>query len=247
MEFDPRIEQEIIDGKIYYSVYGIPFEIMRSQYDIWILCEKDEPDYICQLQLRDASDGIITNKVVFYKTIIKERFKVKVKDHSVWISPRLKFRTDYLVREEDGYAIKRFAIGTPKKSVLWNIVASKSAPAEQSYQYEVNSTTKFYSTNSTAVQEKKDNDNTTCYVYIMKNERNGYYKIGISNNPQYRERTLQSQEPEITMIFKKPFDTRYEAYCTEQGLHEKYSSLRLRGEWFKLEERDVRKIINKLI
>lgn len=243
MEFDPRIEQEIIDGKIYYSVYGIPFEIMRSQYDIWILCEKDEPDYICQLQLRDASDV----KVVFYKTIIKERFKVKVKDHSVWISPRLKFRTDYLVREEDGYAIKRFAIGTPKKSVLWSIVASKSAPAEQSYQYEINSNTKFYSTNSTEIQENSNKTNTSCFVYIMKNERNGYYKIGISNNPQYRERTLQSEEPEITLIYKKKFDTRDEAYYTEQDLHSRFSDSRIRGEWFGLSERDIDYIIKKIL
>jgi hypothetical protein len=29
-----------------------------------------------------------------------------------------------------------------------------------------------------------------CYVYLMKDVSNNYYKIGISKTPEYRERTL---------------------------------------------------------
>ena len=38
----------------------------------------------------------------------------------------------------------------------------------------------------------------------MLNTRNGYYKIGYSIQPKYREQTLQSQEPEIEMVFNTP-------------------------------------------
>ena len=38
------------------------------------------------------------------------------------------------------------------------------------------------------------------YIYLIYNKRNGYYKIGKSHNPKFREKTLQSQEHEIKII-----------------------------------------------
>lgn len=80
----------------------------------------------------------------------------------------------------------------------------------------------------TKYKDRKEKDS---YVYIMTNKRNGYSKIGISNNPKYRESTLQSQEPEVKLIFKRivvnPRDS-------EKKLHNHYSEHRLRGEWFDL-------------
>jgi excisionase family DNA binding protein len=38
------------------------------------------------------------------------------------------------------------------------------------------------------------------WVYLMKDLRNGFYKIGQSQNPQYRERTLQSEQPLIALV-----------------------------------------------
>ena len=85
-----------------------------------------------------------------------------------------------------------------------------------------------------------------CYVYLMKDISNGYYKIGISNTPEYRERTLQSEKPTIEMLACKKFPTRKIAEAIESALHIAYSQQRLRGEWFKLDEADVAAIIETL-
>ena len=85
-----------------------------------------------------------------------------------------------------------------------------------------------------------------CYVYLMKDTTNGYYKIGISNNPDYRERTLQSEKPSIEMIACKRFPTRKIAMSIESALHTAYSQQRVRGEWFNLGDVDVAAIIETL-
>ena len=85
-----------------------------------------------------------------------------------------------------------------------------------------------------------------CYVYLMKDISNGYYKIGISNTPEYREKTLQSEKPTINMLACKKFPTRKIAESIESALHTAYSQQRLRGEWFKLNEADVAAIIETL-
>jgi hypothetical protein len=85
-----------------------------------------------------------------------------------------------------------------------------------------------------------------CYVYLMRDNTNGYHKIGISNNPEYRERTLQSEKPTIEMLACKKFPTRKIAEAIESALHTAYSQQRLRGEWFKLDDVDVATIIETL-
>ena len=85
-----------------------------------------------------------------------------------------------------------------------------------------------------------------CYVYLMKDISNGYYKIGISNTPEYRERTLQSEKPTIEMLACKKFPTRKIAESIESALHTSYSQQRLRGEWFNLTDADVAAIIETL-
>ena len=71
-----------------------------------------------------------------------------------------------------------------------------------------------------------------CYVYLMKDISNGYYKIGISNTPEYREKTLQSEKPTIELLASKKYPTRKIAEAIESALHTAYSQQRLRGEWF---------------
>tara|TARA_R110002020_G_C16169395_1_gene763963 strand:+ start:42 stop:1127 length:1086 start_codon:yes stop_codon:yes gene_type:complete len=63
--------------------------------------------------------------------------------------------------------------------------------------------------------------------YILKDNNTGFYKIGKSINPVFREKTLQSEKPTIqaVKIFKEDH---------EDELHKKYSKYRVRGEWFKL-------------
>lgn len=81
-----------------------------------------------------------------------------------------------------------------------------------------------------------------CYVYLMRDETNLYYKIGISNKPKYRERTLQSEKPTIILICSKEFPTRKIAESFEKALHNAYSKKRIRGEWFKLDENDIKEL-----
>jgi hypothetical protein len=78
-----------------------------------------------------------------------------------------------------------------------------------------------------------------CYVYLMKDLSNGFYKIGISNNPEYRERTLQSEKPTIEMIASKKFPIRKIAESFERSLHITFADKRIRGEWFELTQVDV--------
>lgn len=82
-------------------------------------------------------------------------------------------------------------------------------------------------------------ENDSCWVYLMHDLANNAYKIGISNNPEYRERTLQSEKPSIEKIAAKQFPTRDIARAFEASLHKVYESRRLRGEWFKLEPNEV--------
>ena len=69
--------------------------------------------------------------------------------------------------------------------------------------------------------------------YLMKDNRNGLYKIGRSRNPKFRESTLQSEKPDISMVkvFKKDH---------ESELHQKYKDQRVRGEWFELNKVQVK-------
>jgi len=79
------------------------------------------------------------------------------------------------------------------------------------------------------------NDKSTrCYVYLMEDTANGRYKIGMSKKPEYRERTLQSEKPEITLICSKMYSSRDEARKIEKELHQRFKNNRIRGEWFNL-------------
>lgn len=90
---------------------------------------------------------------------------------------------------------------------------------------------------------KKD---SKCYVYLMIDLTNKFYKIGISNNPRYREHTLQSDKPTIELICAKEYPTRSIAEAIESSLHKVYANKRIRGEWFNLTEDDV-KVISKTL
>jgi hypothetical protein len=75
------------------------------------------------------------------------------------------------------------------------------------------------------------------YVYLMLNKRNGFIKIGKSKWPQFREKTLQADEPEIELI------TFWEAPATlEKQLHKRFAEQRQRGEWFELTFKDLKSI-----
>lgn len=91
-----------------------------------------------------------------------------------------------------------------------------------------------------------DSSEDFCYVYLMLDISNGYYKIGISNKPYYREKTLQSEKPTINLITSKRYPTRKIAESIEKSLHLVFGEKRIRGEWFVLTEKDVEHIMETL-
>lgn len=72
------------------------------------------------------------------------------------------------------------------------------------------------------------------FVYVMEDVATGKIKIGFSNNPKYRETTLQAEKPDIRLLFQKEG-----TYKTERHLHLKFSDKRVRGEWFDLDPKTV--------
>lgn len=91
-------------------------------------------------------------------------------------------------------------------------------------------------------EEISENTIGECFVYLMHDTSNNFYKIGISNRPEYRERTLQSEKPTIELICAKPFPSRVIAEAIESALHKAFGDKRLRGEWFSLTPVDVDQI-----
>ncbi|TGE29712.1 GIY-YIG nuclease family protein [Hymenobacter metallicola] len=75
------------------------------------------------------------------------------------------------------------------------------------------------------------------WVYLMYNQRNGYYKIGYSAVPEFREKTLQSEEPEVVLLCAWEGST-----ADERDLHQRFADKRLRGEWFALTALDVESV-----
>lgn len=80
---------------------------------------------------------------------------------------------------------------------------------------------------------------STCNVYLMLDSTNGYYKIGMSNNPEYREKTLLGEKPTISLLAYRKYPSRIIASSIENALHNAFSSKRVRGEWFRLDDYDV--------
>jgi hypothetical protein len=79
------------------------------------------------------------------------------------------------------------------------------------------------------------------FTYLMLNTRNGFYKIGESNLPKFREKTLQSEEPEVEIYASFTSEI-----CNEKILHERFSHKRIRGEWFSLSNEDLNYIKNNV-
>jgi hypothetical protein len=75
------------------------------------------------------------------------------------------------------------------------------------------------------------------YIYLMKDKRNGYIKIGYSKTPEFREKTLQSEVPDIEMIYYN-----FGRLKLEKELHKAYDHKRIRGEWFELNIGDIEQI-----
>ena len=93
----------------------------------------------------------------------------------------------------------------------------------------------IYEYENTINKEKENIKTQNKKTYLMKDNHNGFYKIGYSKNPKFREITLQSEKPSIKMV--KTWDKNIESL-----LHKKYHNNRVRGEWFDLTKVQVKYI-----
>lgn len=82
----------------------------------------------------------------------------------------------------------------------------------------------------------------TVFVYVMEDTRNGLIKIGKSKYPKKRERTLQSEAPSTELRLAVPCNE-----ATEAELHERYSTARVRGEWFKIDRKTLFELLTDLL
>ena len=139
---------------------------------------------------------------------------------------------DYSVDTEEQEALMRFA--TSFKQAIESLVEDKEF---QAWCERVNR-------EHAEIDANKKND--SCWVYLMHDLANNAYKIGISNNPEYRERTLQSEKPSIEKLAAKLFPTRDIARAFESSLHKVYEIRRMRGEWFRLEPNEVEEVMKAL-
>lgn len=73
------------------------------------------------------------------------------------------------------------------------------------------------------------------YVYLLRNDLTGDYKIGVSVNPKKRVKTLQTgSSGQIHII--ETFQSEY-PYKIESMFHNRHRADRLEGEWFALDMR----------
>jgi hypothetical protein len=75
----------------------------------------------------------------------------------------------------------------------------------------------------------------------MEDLRNGLFKIGRSVTPEKRQRTLQSEVPQVQMRISIPAEEEH-----EKELHENFSGKRIRGEWFSLDADDLVHVVSFL-
>ena len=81
------------------------------------------------------------------------------------------------------------------------------------------------------------------YIYLIKDRRTGLTKIGRSNEPQTRLKTLIRQDT----LLPEPNDF-YFVFCwgdyayKEKILHRQFEKQRIRGEWFDLSDEDIEEI-----
>lgn len=70
------------------------------------------------------------------------------------------------------------------------------------------------------------------YVYLIQSTDNGYYKIGISKNPQKRIKQLMTGNSSPLKLIES-YESEF-ANKIERVLHRRYSHLNKEGEWFEL-------------
>lgn len=72
------------------------------------------------------------------------------------------------------------------------------------------------------------------FCYLLESE--GLYKIGKSKNPQNRVKQIRTGNPNVKLVD-------FSDKVTEKELHALYKNHRIKGEWFRLDEKQVNSIL----
>lgn len=75
------------------------------------------------------------------------------------------------------------------------------------------------------------------FIYLIYKPKSDVYKIGVSKNPDFRIKQLQTGSEEVLELITK-VKTNY-GYKLEKYLHRYYKSVKQEGEWFKLTDSDI--------
>lgn len=80
-------------------------------------------------------------------------------------------------------------------------------------------------------------------LYIIRAKDTQYCKIGVSKDPKFRLRELQTSNPN-PLVLVMVYDTIKDAIRLEKSLHKTFSQSRCKGEWFKnLTDEEIEKAI----
>lgn len=78
------------------------------------------------------------------------------------------------------------------------------------------------------------------YIYILCIKEHNLYKIGVSKKPRVRIRNIQSTLPfESETIYLQYFA---DVYQLEEMIHERFEGNKLRKEWYRIYEYDVKEL-----
>lgn len=78
------------------------------------------------------------------------------------------------------------------------------------------------------------------YVYVIAAQDDGRCKVGIADNPEKRARHLQNGNPDrISVIFKRPYQTRRQAIAEERRVLREFREHRLASEWLRVQPQIV--------
>jgi len=83
------------------------------------------------------------------------------------------------------------------------------------------------------------------YLYVMQSVH-GIYKIGISNDPTHRLKTIKTSSPySVKLLFSIACQTKKIAMLLERHLHTVLSQYNTHGEWFEVAENELGAILFK--
>lgn len=83
------------------------------------------------------------------------------------------------------------------------------------------------------------------WIYLIKDNHTGFYKIGNSLNPYKRLSELKRQPTIMPIEFDlELIEAWYSDQYDEVELHKKFKSERVRGEWFKLSQLHIFQLNN---